>query len=80
MGSLGTQLANRLKQFDFEEVLKCNYFRQVNSVYEYKEEKKAFDYNNDTRRFFYGRCRFVRQSGLTRQALQGVGEGRHQRE
>lgn len=66
-------LQNKLKHFDFEPVLKCDYFRQINSVYEYKQEKKAFDVNNDTRRFFYGKCRFVKISLLIRQKVRDEG-------
>lgn len=80
MRSPDTQLQAKMKHFDFEAVLKCNFFRQVNLIYEYKPERQAFDVNNDTRRFFYGRCRVVRQSDLTRQKVRAEGTGGAQRQ
>ena len=52
-------MAKKIQLFDFESVLKCDFFRLINPIYEFKDEKKQFEITNDSRRMFYGRCRFI---------------------
>ena len=51
--------------FNYEWVLKCDWFRMINPVYNFIEEQQQFEVSNDSRCMFYARCRLLPEGDLT---------------